>query len=235
MSTLLAPHYDFTADSASSLAISSSKVDEEFDDLIAAANQKVQIASAAPSSPVDGQTWVDSSIDPPLLKVRDATNSIWDIVARVVGKGADVASATATTLGDDGGFFDITGTTTITSITAKRAGTVVILQFDGILTLTDGSNLKLDGNFVTAAESVIALVCDGTNWWEIARQPLDITSGADYTRTKTGDWMISSVTTARTGWTNVSATYSDKFMRINATPLTTGGTDTHTHAGGSYA
>ena len=41
-----------------------------------------------------------------------------------------------------------------------------------------------------------------------------------------GDWIISSVTTARTGWTNVSATYSNKFMRINATPLTTGGADT---------
>lgn len=51
----------------------------------------------------------------------------------------------------------------------------------------------------------------------------------------TGDWQLSSVTTGRTGWTNVSATYSNKFMRINATPLTTGGTDTHTHGVGSYA
>jgi hypothetical protein len=51
----------------------------------------------------------------------------------------------------------------------------------------------------------------------------------------TGDWLLSSVTTARTGWTNVSATYSDKFIRINATPLTTGGTDTHTHTGGAHA
>lgn len=50
----------------------------------------------------------------------------------------------------------------------------------------------------------------------------------------TGDWIISSVTTARTGWSNVSATYSNRFMRINATPLTTGGADTHTHGAGSY-
>jgi len=42
----------------------------------------------------------------------------------------------------------------------------------------------------------------------------------------TGDWILSTVTTARTGWTNVSATYNNKFMRINATPLTTGGADT---------
>jgi len=58
-------------------------------------------------------------------------------------KGADVASATTTVLGNDGNFFDITGTTTITSITAKTAGTVVQLQFDSSLTLTSGSNLLL--------------------------------------------------------------------------------------------
>ena len=44
-----------------------------------------------------------------------------------------------------------------------------------------------------------------------------------------GDWISSSVTTARTGWANVSATYANKFMRINATPLGTGGSDTHSH------
>ena len=44
----------------------------------------------------------------------------------------------------------------------------------------------------------------------------------------TGDWIVSSVATAHAGWTDVSATYSNKFMRINATPLTTGGADTHT-------
>jgi len=45
----------------------------------------------------------------------------------------------------------------------------------------------------------------------------------------TGDWLLSSVSTAHTGWTNVSATYSDKFMRINTTPLSTGGSNTHQH------
>lgn len=86
-------------------------------------------------------------------------------------KGADVASTASMTLGNDGNFFDITGTTNITSITAKPAGTVVWLQFDGILTVTDGSNLRLNGNFVTAAQSVLQLVSDGTNWYEVSRQP----------------------------------------------------------------
>ena len=87
-------------------------------------------------------------------------------------KGADVASAAGTiTLGDDGNYFDITGTAAITSITAKTAGTVVILQFDSTASLVDGSNLKLAGNFTGAAESHIMLSSDGTNWFEVSRQP----------------------------------------------------------------
>ena len=37
------------------------------------------------------------------------------------------------------------------------------------------------------------------------------------------------------GTTDVTATYSNKFVRINATQGSTGGADTHTHAVGSYA
>lgn len=87
-----------------------------------------------------------------------------------LAKGADVASVAGTmTLGDDGNFFDITGTNAITSITAKTAGTRVTLQFDSTATLTDGSNLKLNGNFTGAAEATITLVSDGTNWFEVCR------------------------------------------------------------------
>lgn len=92
-------------------------------------------------------------------------------IGSTLRKGADVASASSMTLGNDGNFFDITGVTNITSITAKPAGTVVWLQFDGVLTVTDGSNLKLNGNLTTAAETVLQLVSDGTNWYEVSRQP----------------------------------------------------------------
>jgi len=33
--------------------------------------------TAAPSNPVDGQTWVDLSLDPPVLKIWDETNLVW--------------------------------------------------------------------------------------------------------------------------------------------------------------
>ncbi|MDO8581198.1 MAG: hypothetical protein Q7S13_06950 [Candidatus Omnitrophota bacterium] len=87
-------------------------------------------------------------------------------------KGADVASSSTVALGNDGNFFNITGTTTITSITAKPAGTVVWLRFAGILTVTNGSNLKLNGSFLTAADATLQLVSDGTNWYEVSRQPI---------------------------------------------------------------
>ena len=81
---------------------------------------------------------------------------------------ANVASATTTAL-TAGNLFHITGTTTITTLNtcdAANNGREVVLIFDGILTLTDGGNLKIAGNFVTTADDTINLWCDGTNWYE---------------------------------------------------------------------
>ncbi len=87
------------------------------------------------------------------------------------GNSSSVASATATVLGN-GNLFHITGTTTVTSVTtcdAANNGREVALIFDNILTFTDGSNLKIAGDFVTTADDSIKMVCDGTNWYEISR------------------------------------------------------------------
>ena len=69
-------------------------------------------------------------------------------------KGADVSSATATTLPKTGSSFDITGTTTISSFVGHGVGTVLHVHFDSILTLThSASALILPGarNIQTAA------------------------------------------------------------------------------------
>lgn len=70
-------------------------------------------------------------------------------------KGADVASGTALPVLTDGNYFDVTGTTTITSInTTGGAGTLIKLHFDGALILTHhATNLVLPGaaNITTAA------------------------------------------------------------------------------------
>ena len=81
-----------------------------------------------------------------------------------------VASAATVTLPvTDGQMITITGTTGITSITASWPGRVVYLKFNGSLTVTDGSNLLLAGNFVATVDDILTLICDGTNWREIAR------------------------------------------------------------------
>ncbi len=70
-------------------------------------------------------------------------------------QGADVASTGALPVLTDGNYFDVTGTTTITSInTTGGVGTLIKLHFDGILTLTHhATDLILPGgaNITTAA------------------------------------------------------------------------------------
>lgn len=62
-------------------------------------------------------------------------------------KGTDVTSATTLSLGRDGNYFDVTGTTTVTGIRAIIVGTVVRLHFDSSLTLTNNStSLVLPGS-----------------------------------------------------------------------------------------
>ena len=92
-------------------------------------------------------------------------------------KGADVASANTLTLGTDGNFFDITGTTTINNITVTnwQSGSKITLKFDGILTFTHAATgsgqmfLAGSGDLLTAANTLITLVLDGTDWYEISR------------------------------------------------------------------
>lgn len=87
-------------------------------------------------------------------------------------KGADVASATALPVLTDGNYFDVTGTTTITSInTCGGDGTIapiIKLHFDGALTLTHhATNLVLPGgaNITTAAGDEAEFVEYGVGDW----------------------------------------------------------------------
>lgn len=214
--TIAARERNFVNDKANSIPITASYMDGEFDNIINKLNAKVRAAASAPSSPSAGDTWVDTSITPAHLKVYDGT--AW---TSPCGKGADVASAATTTLGAAGCFFDITGTTTITSVTAKPAGFTAILQFDGALTFTDGSNLKLNGNFTTAADSTIALISDGTNWYEIARQPgatfasaAEVLTGTEAAKSIAPSTMVSHQGVIK-AWANFNGTgtpaYNDQF------------------------
>lgn len=85
-------------------------------------------------------------------------------------KGAALVAAAALTPGE-GNYFVVSGNTGITSITAaaRDNGRIIVLHFSGTPTITDGSNLIMAGNLVASADDTLTLVCDGTNWIEIAR------------------------------------------------------------------
>jgi hypothetical protein len=87
-----------------------------------------------------------------------------------LGGGPALASATALPTATDR-LHHVTGTTTITSWTTTNigAGTVVTLIFDGVLTFTDGNNLKLAGDFTTTTDDTITLIYDGSAWFELCR------------------------------------------------------------------
>jgi hypothetical protein len=91
----------------------------------------------------------------------------------VSGAGAvlpTIASAAAIALpnGSDE-YFLVSGTTPITSMVARRPKRRVTLIFTGTAQMTDGGNLRLNGNFTGGANRTITLLCDGTNWLELAR------------------------------------------------------------------
>lgn len=64
----------------------------------------------------------------------------------------------------------ISGATGITTIdTTGQDGHEVTLIFSTGLTVTDGSNLRLNGNFVATSEDTLTLVCSGVTWYEKSR------------------------------------------------------------------
>ncbi len=81
----------------------------------------------------------------------------------VWSKGADIASASSIAVPTDGNFFDVTGTTGITAISATD-GKHFALRFTGALTLTNGASLVLitGADITTEAGDWAFFVRDGT-------------------------------------------------------------------------
>ena len=93
--------------------------------------------------------------------------------------GADVSSAAALNVQIAGNIFDVTGTTGITSILTKGVGTVIVLQFDGIVVLTHhATNLMLGGsNVTTAAGSVLSFFEYDTGKWRLISSTVAAAAG----------------------------------------------------------
>jgi len=95
---------------------------------------------------------------------RPSSEAVFDVPV-------SIASSTELVAPNPASFIRVTGTTSITSIAAADSlpGRNVVFQFTGVLTFTNGNNLKLESNFTTAADATITLVCDGADWYEVSR------------------------------------------------------------------
>ena len=103
--------------------------------------------------------------------------------------GADVASASALPVLSDGNIFDVTGTTTVTSINTLGVGTMIILHFDGALTLTHhATDLVLPGgnNITTVAGDSGIFYEYAAGDWRLASYSQSSTSGTSITLSTDG-------------------------------------------------
>ncbi len=64
---------------------------------------------------------------------------------------------------------DITGSTTISSITDSWKGRTITLAFDESLSFTEGGGMFMAGTFSPTANSTMTFVCNGTQWHETSR------------------------------------------------------------------
>lgn len=92
------------------------------------------------------------------------------------GKGSNIIAAATILIPPDGDVFHVTGNTNITNgitVNPWDNGRTAKLIFEGTPTVSDTGTSKLAGNFVAAGTTndfdTLTLVCDGTNWYEVAR------------------------------------------------------------------
>lgn len=86
----------------------------------------------------------------------------------VLFDGGNAASATELNIGNTGALFHVTGTTTITSITARAVGHLLVLIFDDAVTLTHNATsliLQNGRDYITEAGDVLWFVSEGSGNW----------------------------------------------------------------------
>lgn len=88
-------------------------------------------------------------------------------------KGADIASAAALPIPVEGSYFNVTGTTTITSIPDVYPGRLVYLKFTGVLTLTNSASLVLPNlaDYTTMAGDILVFLNDSPGVWVCVAYP----------------------------------------------------------------
>lgn len=144
-------------------------------------------------------------------------------------KGADVASATELPVLTDGNYFDVTGTTTVTSIASTAVGNVIKLHFDDALTLTHhATDLILPGgaNITTAAGDEAEFIEYATGDYRCTNYQK--ASGAAVVSSSAGLVLLSTVTASASATADIETTFDstyDEYLIVatGVVPATDGG------------
>lgn len=123
----------------------------------------VDISSTASSNSPSGSDLIGNTLD-------EYLRAIQAILKQQCEQGADIASASTIVPLADGNTFDVTGTTTITGISSTYSwnGRIIVLKFDGVLSIThNSSSMVLPGstNITTAAGDTAVFKQEVSGQW----------------------------------------------------------------------
>lgn len=137
--------------------------------VLSATNQSVVLVAMATGWVVLAQGGGATATAAEAIAATDASKFVTPSALKPFGRqGANIASAGTITVTDDGDYFHVTGTTTITDIdmTTDATGREFTLVFDGVLTLThNATTLILPGgtNIITAAGDAFTFRSEGSD------------------------------------------------------------------------
>mgnify|MGYP001127608859 FL=1 len=127
---------------------------------VIAALQSTSAGASAPSATVAGMLWVDTSVSPPVLRRRNATNTSWDALLDAAGNLAGIANtAVARTNLGLGSMATKSAADYDVAIAAKAA--LSGAAFTGVVTapnFVSSSDARLKSDVETIADA-LALVC----------------------------------------------------------------------------
>lgn len=135
---------------------------------------EVITTGADPNNPYRHVSWYSSALSKGSTSANGYRNSGQVIGIQQSKKGPDISSAATIAPHPDGSDFDVTGTTSVTSITGLPyfLWKTTCFWTAAALTITDGGNINAAGNFVgnaTGGKDCWCAKWDGTNWNEVSR------------------------------------------------------------------
>lgn len=135
-------------------------------------NEAIKVAASSNVRYLISNNTFDASSgtpDPIADTAQDANSLIHSNISENLGITVSTVTSSVLQIPVQGEFVVYTGTTGFNDISNKKAGRRLTIKFDDAATVTDGTALKMAGNFTSTADDTLTLVCDGTAWFEVSR------------------------------------------------------------------